>query len=305
MRNSIYNKFMQGFECGYFTRIGDNRDINLYIGKDENAHYSIDFRGTFHPVKIVGSKVIEVSQFSIDETQFLRFSLLNSDLLECFSLFCYDLIKSTLGIVDDETAYKQLQTRYLSWKRMFKPNRGLLTESEIMGLIGELLYMRDYMIPIHGVDAALESWTGPEKTHKDFSLNDTWYEIKTISSGKESVRISSLEQLDSDIIGYLVVYSLERMSPSFNGVRLNELVAQIMDLIPIAIQRDLLLAKLELYGYDFSPEYDNYVYAVSDCVSYKVHENFPRLVRKDIPVSVSRIQYEIILSEIEDFKMNN
>ena len=305
MRNSIYNKFMQGFECGYFTRIGDNRDINLYIGKDENAHYSIDFRGTFHPVKIVGSKVIEVSQFSIDETQFLRFSLLNSDLLECFSLFCYDLIKSTLGIVDDETAYKQLQTRYLSWKRMFKPNRGLLTESEIMGLIGELLYMRDYMIPIHGVDAALESWTGPEKTHKDFSLNDTWYEIKTISSGKESVRISSLVQLDSDIIGYLVVYSLERMSPSFNGVRLNELVAQIMDLIPIAIQRDLLLAKLELYGYDFSPEYDNYVYAVSDCVSYKVHENFPRLVRKDIPVSVSRIQYEIILSEIEDFKMNN
>ena len=305
MRNSIYNKFMQGFECGYFTRIGDNRDINLYIGKDENAHYSIDFRGTFHPVKIVGSKVIEVSQFSIDETQFLRFSLLNSDLLECFSLFCYDLIKSTLGIVDDETAYKQLQTRYLSWKRMFKPNRGLLTEAEIMGLIGELLYMRDYMIPIHGVDAALESWTGPEKTHKDFSLNDTWYEIKTISSGKESVRISSLEQLDSDIIGYLVVYSLERMSPSFNGVRLNELVAQIMDLIPIAIQRDLLLAKLELYGYDFSPEYDNYVYAVSDCVSYKVHENFPRLVRKDIPVSVSRIQYEIILSEIEDFKMNN
>lgn len=305
MKNSIYNKFMQGFECGYFTRIGNNRDINLYIGKDENAHYSIDFRGTFHPVKIVGSKVIEVSQFIIDETQFLRFSLLNSDLLECFSLFCYDLIKSTLGIVDDETAYKQLQTRYLSWKRMFKPNRGLLTESEIMGLIGELLYMRDYMTPIHGVDATLESWTGPEKTHKDFSLNDTWYEIKTISSGKESVRISSLEQLDSDIIGYLVVYSLERMSPSFNGVRLNELVAQIMDLIPIAIQRDLLLAKLELYGYDFSPEYDNYVYAVSDCVSYMVHENFPRLVRKDIPVSVSRIQYEIILSEIEDFKMNN
>lgn len=305
MKNSIYNKFMQGFECGYFTRIGDNRDINLYIGKDENAHYSIDFRGTFHPVKIVGSKVIEVSQFAIDETQFLRFSLLNSDLLECFSLFCYDLIKSTLGIVDDETAYKQLQTRYLSWKRMFKPNRGLLTESEIMGLIGELLYMRDYMIPIHGVDAALESWTGPEKTHKDFSLNDTWYEIKTISSGKESVRISSLEQLDSDIVGYLVVYSLERMSPSFNGVRLNELVAQIMDLIPIAIQRDLLLAKLELYGYDLSPEYDNYVYAVSDCVSYKVHDNFPRLVRKDIPVSVSRIQYEIILSEIEDYKMTN
>lgn len=219
MKNSIYNKFMQGFECGYFTRIGDNRNINLYIGKDENAHFSLDFRGQFNPAKIVGSKVIEVSQFTIEETLFLRFSLLNPDLLECFSLFCYDILKSTFGIIDEETAYKQIQTRYLSWKRLFKPNSGLLNESEIMGLIGELLYMHDYMIPMHGVDVALESWTGPEKTHKDYSLNDTWYEIKTISSGKESVRISSLEQLDSDIIGYLIVYSLERMSPSFNGIR--------------------------------------------------------------------------------------
>lgn len=302
MKNSIYNKFTQGFECGYFIRIGENRDINLYIGKDENAHYSIDFRGNYHPAKIVGSKVIEVSQFMLDDIQFLRFSLLNSELLECFSLFCCDLINSTKGVVDDETAYKQLQTRYLSWKRMFKPNRGLLSETEIMGLIGELLYMRDNMIPTFGVDAALESWTGPEHTHKDYSMNNCWYEIKTISSGKESVRISSLEQLDSDIEGALIVYSLERMSPSFNGIKLNALIGEIIELIPIAIQRDLFLAKLELYGYDFSPEYDNFVFAVTDCVSYKVIEGFPRLVRRDIPASVSRIQYEIILSEIEIYK---
>jgi hypothetical protein len=65
----------------------------------------------------------------------------------------------------------------------------------------------------------------------------------------------------------------------------------------------LFLAKLELYGYDFSPEYENFVFAVTDSVSYKVIEGFPRLVRRDIPISVSRIQYEIILSEIETFKV--
>jgi len=304
MKNRVYNKFLQGFECGYFIRIGENRDINLYIGKDENAHYSVDFRGNFHPAKIVSSKVIEVTQFLLDGTQFLRFSLLNNDLLECFSLFCDDLIKSTLGIVDDETAYKQLQNRYLSWKRMFKPNTGLLNESEIMGLIGELLYMQNTLIPTYGVDLALDAWTGPEQTHKDYSLNDTWYEIKTISSGKESVRISSLEQLDSDINGQLIVYALERMSPSFTGVQLNKLVSELLELIPASIQRDLFLAKLELYGYDFSPEYDNYVYTVSDCLTYRVIDGFPRLVRKDIPSSVSKIQYEIIISEIEQYKIN-
>ncbi len=303
MKNNIYIQFTQGFECGYFIRVGENRDINLYIGKDENAHFSIDFRGDFHPVKVVGSKVIEVSQFLLNDVQFLRFSLINADLLECFSLFCEDLINSTLGIVDDETAYKQLQNRYLAWKRMFKPNRSLLSESEIMGLLGELLYMRDYMIPKYGVDMSLDSWTGPEQTHKDYSMNDSWSEIKTISSGKESVRISSLEQLDSEIPGKLVIYSLERMSPSFNGHKLNDIVEEILSIIPIAIQRDLFLAKLELYGYDFSPEYDNYVFTVTDCVAYNVVDGFPRLVRKDIPTSVSRIQYEIILSEIESFKI--
>ena len=303
MKNSIFDKFTKGFDCGYFIRIGGNRDINLYRGKDENAHYSIDFRGEYHPSKVVGSSVIEVSQFLLDNKQFLRFSLIDSDLLECFSLFCDDLIKSTVGIIDDETAYKQIQNRYLSWKRMFRPNRAHLNENEIMGLVGELLFMHNYMIPRFGTDATLDAWTGPEKTHKDYSMADTWYEIKTISSGKESVRISSLEQLDSDLMGTLFVYSLERMSPTFNGIKLNDLVADILKIIPIAIQRDLFLAKLELYGYDFSPEYDNYVFSLIDSSAYCVKEGFPRLNRKDIPTSVSRIQYEIILSEIENYKI--
>ena len=47
-----------------------------------------------------------------------------------------------------------------------------------MGLIGELLFLRDEMIPTKGLDAALESWMGPEKTHKDFSYDNDWYEVK-------------------------------------------------------------------------------------------------------------------------------
>lgn len=303
MKNNIYRKFLEEFTPGYFVRIGENRDVNIYIGRDEQANYAIDFRGIYKPVKIVGSNVIEVSQFMIDETQFLRFSLLNSDLLECFSVFCEDLISATIGIKDDTTAYKQVQSRYMTWKRMFKPHKSGLSESEVMGLIGELLFFRDFIIPQYGIDAALESWTGPERTHKDFSLNDVWYEIKTISSGKESVRISSLEQLDSDITGYLVIYSLEKMSAEFNGIKLGELVTEILAEIAIPIQRDLFFAKLELYGFDFSPEYVNYVYAISNIVKYKVEGKFPRLVRKIIPISVSHIQYDIALAEIEDFKV--
>lgn len=78
------------------------------------------------------------------------------------------------------------------------------------GLDRRAPFLKDYMIPDRGIDVALNSWMGPEKTHKDFSDQQDWFEVKTISFGKECVRISSIEQLDSDIDGTLVVYELEK-----------------------------------------------------------------------------------------------
>ena len=94
------------------------------------------------------------------------------------------------------------------------------------------------------------------------------------------------------------------MSAEFNGIKLGDLVTEILAEIAIPIQRDLFFAKLELYGFDFSPEYVNYVYVLSGVVKYIVEEGFPRLVRRDIPLSVSHIQYDIALAEIEDYKVD-
>ena len=98
-----------------------------------------------------------------------------------------------------------------------------------MGLIGELLFLRDYMIPTYGEDNALLSWSGSELTHKDFSLKDCWYEVKAISTGKGSVRISSLEQLQSSIEGELAVFQLEKMSPVYDGVTINKLANGLLN----------------------------------------------------------------------------
>lgn len=300
MKNDLYNKFLEGFQSGYFIRVGQNRDINLYIGKDENGQFAFEFRGQFSPIRLYGSDVISVSQTKEKDFLSIRFSLENSSLLEYFCTFCQDLVDSTLAIKDDNTTYKILHSRFLSWKKLFKPNNGNLTEFEIMGLIGELLFFQNFMMPQYGIQKSLDSWMGPEKTHKDFSTDDVWYEIKAINSGKESVRISSLEQLDSDIDGYLVLYSLERMSPSFTGIKLNGLVDNILSKITSHIQKEMFISKLELYGFDFSPEYDNYVYMLINTVHYLVSDKFPRLVRTKIPVSINKIQYEIILAEIEE-----
>ena len=72
------------------------------------------------------------------------------------------MLDSTEAIKDDEDAYKTLCSRYFSWKKLFRPNNGGMNDNEVMGLIGELLFMQDYMIPHYGVDMALDSWMGPE-----------------------------------------------------------------------------------------------------------------------------------------------
>jgi len=303
--NDIYKTFLEDFPSRHFIRFGDNRHLSLYVGRDDDARYSFDFRGKYRPVKISSSDVIAVEQYKDGDLFTLRFSLENNDLLEYFCTFCQDLIDSVRVISDDESAYQTLRSRFFSWRQLFRPDKGNLTESEIMGLIGELLFLRDDMIPKIGPEAALESWMGPERTHKDFSYQQTWYEVKSISFGKESVRISSIEQLDSDIDGTLVIFELEKMSPSFDGIRLNQLAAELLTILTNTSQRETFLAKLQLFGFDFSKENDNLVFALRSKLLYGVdNEKFPRIRKNMLPEAINRVQYELLLTEIEPFKLD-
>jgi len=305
MKNKFFEIFSEGFKRGQFLRLKENQSLQLYLGKDSNGRFALEFRGHFTPTRLLGSAVISVSQTKANQILSLCFSLENADLLEYFCTFCEDLVNSTLDISDDNLAYKTLCSRYSSWKKLFKPNQARLTENEVLGLIGELLYLRDIMFKTYGFDIALDSWTGPEYTHKDFSLESTWHEVKTISVGKGEVRISSLEQLDSEDIGTLAVYELERMSPSYHGIKLNAIVTDILGLFPHNIQKETFLNKLSQFGYDFSTEYDNFVFATITLSKYRVDNSFPRLTRAIIPNAIQRVQYDIILAELESYKYHN
>lgn len=303
--NEIYKTFREEFPSRHFIRFGDNRHLSIYIGRDDDARYSFDFRGKYKPVRITSSDVIAVEQYKQGDLLTLRFSLENSDLLEYFCTFCQDLMDSVRVTSDDEATYQTLRSRYYSWRQLFRPDNARMTEAEIMGLIGELLFLKDYMIPERGIDVALESWMGPEKTHKDFSDQQDWFEIKTISFGKESVRISSVEQLDSDLDGTLVIYELEKMSPSFDGIKLNQQANNIIASLQSASQREVFIDKLQLFGFDFSNEYDNLVFALRGEHKYKVDtNNFPRIHRDMLPDAIARVQYDLLLTEIEPFKLD-
>ena len=110
--NEIYKTFREDFPSRHFIRFGDNRYLSLYIGRDDDARYSFDFRGKYKPVRISSSDVIFVEQYKDGDMLTLRFSLEDNNLLEYFCTFCQDLLDSVRVTNDDETAYHTLRSRY-------------------------------------------------------------------------------------------------------------------------------------------------------------------------------------------------
>lgn len=298
--DNLVSKFKECTKNGYFIRVGDIKH-NMFVGKDDDGRFCIEYRGNFKPTKLVGSKPLLINQYQTESEIILRFALESPELIGCFAAFASDLINAVANFTEEDSIYKILCDRFIAWKKLFKPNRNQLTEPEIMGLIGELLFLRDKAFSRWGINVALDSWMGPEKTHKDFSCDTEWFEIKTISAGKETVRISSIEQLDSDIDGFLYIYSLEKMSPTFAGIKSNILVNDILDILS-NVAKDQFLKKLSEFGYDFSPEYDSMVFRIADENAYTVPKNFPRLERTNLPIAISKAQYDIILSDISSYK---
>lgn len=285
-----------------FTRISPLHIIDLYVGLNEHGRYAIKYRGNFTPETGIKSVAgIEVKQYQNEDFNTLQFSLTYNDNKELFFTFCEDIIETTRLITDKRKAYKTILDRFYSWKKMFAVPKKLLSESEIMGLIGELLFLRDYLFEKYGKGEALKSWSGQELTHKDFSYNDKWFEVKAIHSGKDSVKISSLEQLQSINEGELVVFSLERMSISYDGIKINALALNILNSLELDAQKDLFLGSILSQGFTFNENYDEFVYALISMTRYLVNSSFPKLTRDDVNEAIIKVQYDLSLAILNNY----
>ena len=287
----------------YFSRVDNSHILDLHIGLDEKGRKSIELRSVFRPVKVAGTSAIDVSQYTKPQYNTIRFSLKDDDMSGLFYKFCEDIVEQTRDLKNEKDGYKAITDRFFQWKKMFVLSKNtFLTEPEIMGLIGEILFLRGPLADEIGLSSALKSWSGQELTHKDFSCSDKWYEVKTISRGNSSVRISSLEQLDSDKDGQLIVYSLEKMSPAYNGISLNKLILETRQMFMSGDESDDFLAKVALQGYEYNNYYDEFVYEVSNFVRYMVGYDFPKLTHKNVPMAISKANYDISLSDIMNFR---
>lgn len=134
---------------------------------------------------------------------------------------------------------------------------------------------------------------------------DKWYEIKATGVASSSVKISSLEQLDRDDPGELVVMRIDKCAPERRGaVSLVQAVAQARYIVQDdADALSLLDQKLIRYGYIDLPEYREQKYYFSGKERFMVDVDFPKLTSASVPAQIDSVQYAISLAGIENWKL--
>lgn len=286
-----------------FQRVDPDHLLDLYCGYDQMHRCTLLLISPVEPKSLISSKVIDVTvgKRTTDGRWALSFSLIDNSFKDLFFQFCDDMIVASQALKDPANGPEFICTRYISWQEMLSASRGdLLSKSEIKGLIGEMVFLRDVLIPQYGKEMSLQAWMGPKMADQDFVFPDTWYEIKATTSDAEQVWVSSIEQLDCTAVGTLAVLSLDQTSAvDEQRVTANRLFWELIGRMETDALKAVFSNLLLKMGFYPRPEYDEYIYRLYGIRQYHVDRDFPCLRRANVPAGVVNATWLLALPAIK------
>lgn len=284
--------------------------LRIYYGLSAQRYPRLAFLLSAKPPEIASTKAIRVSGVQeADDAHWMFFDLLEQSASAVYFTLCDDLVAAleSSRAKDEASAVMCLKNRFTAWRKMFRQERGSLSEEQVVGLLGELYFMDRFLIPEIGAVRAVKAWSGIDGTSKDFSDGGRWYEVKAASLGVNSVKISSLAQLSSDVPGALVVVRYETMSQGYDDPNCTvfRIFKRIMASIEDYAVRAAFLTKLVSYGFDVVQETEGNRYRVADMGFYKVDETFPRIQEKDIRHrAIDKVTYCLLVNGIDGHRFD-
>ena len=256
---------------------------------------------------IVNSKIpqlngIEIGIGKYDKNNQLVFTLASKEDKDMFYTLCKDLIESTKDMQDEEYAIKTILKRLEKWQFFLKSRRKIIDKRQLKGLIGELLFLKHYLLKNYDVDDALTFWRAPLQSVQDFEFSSFAVEVKTKSS-VNSITISAYEQLFSEL-DHLLLYvvtlndSTNKTPEAFN---IYELIDKIRDNIKTknSILEEKFNNLLMHYGFIELEEYREYYFLFITDEFYEVTEEFPKI--STLPDGVENLTYRINLDKCKAF----
>ncbi len=242
---------------------------------------------------------IKVSLSKIEKTYQLILTLTSKDDKDIFYTLCIDLLNSTKGVDDENIAIGILLKRLKKWQYFLKHSRNLIDIKQLKGLIGELFFLKKYLLKNFEVDEALNFWKAPLQSVQDFELNNMAIEVKTKSS-MNAITISSCEQLFTTLGElYLFVVTLtESTQKDKESFTIYDLIKEIRKLIGLEYI-DKFNHLLFLYGFLELSEYKELYFKISTDEFYRVIDGFPRI--SEVPQSIENLTYRVNLNACKDF----
>ena len=293
------------------TKIEDIPHLNCYAATNHITGQHLYIMSVSKNVEIpelknYRFKGVEIFPVETDDFCELNIYLLDNDLKDIFSLFIQNILEDIAESVTENEAVTKTLNVISKWKKLFdKINFNGLSIEQQKGLIGESLFINHLLDHQKSSSTILNGWTGPDFEDKDFVFGATGIEIKLTSSKYPKLKITNEGQLDAQNLNelFLILYTVEDVKE--NGFTLNSLIDQIQEKLSANIDElKFFNERLMLLGYfEDDKEHYNKMYSLKKIYTYSVSEEFPKIIKSQLPIGVYNTSYFIELSAVENFSV--
>ncbi|WP_420033724.1 PD-(D/E)XK motif protein [Streptomyces sp. cg28] len=189
--------------------------------------------------------------------------------------------------------------RIASWQRVLGQGLGGVLKPEArVGLFGELLVLRDLVLPACGPDA-VSGWLGPSGGVRDFAWGSWGIEVKTVARGggnRLQCRIHGEEQLNDGSLDYLALVH-QQLCVDQAGSSLCDLIDELRAHPSIGGQHVALEnCLLDAGWFDVHrSHYEGERWQLDARRCYRVTAGFPRLIADLLPKGITNLSYDLDL----------
>lgn len=288
----------------------DDHPLALYFGADEASKPVFFLITDVEPTFPRLSDVVVVEKGRREDGQWtVVLTLQAKALTEAFMGMCTELVRRSASASSNTAARAMFFETLQHWKELLAgrvPRR--MTDEQIRGLMAEIWFAIEVLGAIRPASEVLLAWHGPYGSPQDFQTSDgAMYEVKSVHMGSRSIEISSVQQLDPPVEGplTLALVNVEAVPASVTKARtllslVNEFKLRLGDDPKAADELDHRLKALALdLGDDYYAEKS---YAMSGPRIYVVEEDFPRILRVDVPLAVDKLNYRVRIDGLEKFE---
>lgn len=191
---------------------------------------------------------LHFARFSRDDVEWFRLRVDSTDM----RYEAYVLLESVVDQLRAGASFRHAVSEAVISLKDLLASRRRLTEEKELGLLGELLVLRQ-VLDSDGENAAIGAWLGPLAEEHDFAFADFDAEVKTTKSESRSHVIGSDTQLEPSPGRPLLLVSIQltRAGNASNGFTLPSLIKEIRSLLDLSRRTfDLALEGLGWHDVD-------------------------------------------------------